>query len=129
MPGTAASESFPQLHEVLAPFRIGSPKFRKVRTPSGVSQAFALALVTFGMSPMSAYKARPALSLAIVLTQGMPWYFFRIDSICWVLDARSKPNQVLIARERLLALASPRANAEAVVQGSDMPSRLLKTGP
>src|SRR5215471_3624000 len=106
MPGTAASESFPQLHEVLAPFRIGSPKFR---TPSGVSQAFALALVTFGMSPMSAYRARPALSLAIVLTQGMPWYFFRIDSICWVLDARSKPNQVLTARERLFALTSPRA--------------------
>src|SRR5215469_2943713 len=129
MPGTAASESLPQSQEVLAPFRIGSPNAANVNLPVAVSHLFASALVTCGMSPMSAYRARPARSLAIVLTQGMPWYFFKIDSICWVLDARSNPNQVLIARERLLALASPRANAEAVVQGSDMPSRLLKTGP
>src|SRR6516165_9096108 len=123
MPGTAAPGSFPQSQDVLAPFRTGSPKLWNVLLPSGVSHLFASALVTFGMSPMSAYRARPARSLAIVLTQGMPWYFFRIDSICWVLDARSKPNQVLTARERLLALASPRAKALVVVHGSGrMPS-------
>ena len=113
----------------MAPFRIGSPTAANVNAPSGVSHLFASALLTFGMAPMSAYRARPARSVAIVLTQGMPWYFFRIDSICWVLDARSKPNQVLTARARLLALASAKANAVVVVHGSEMPSRLLKTGP
>src|SRR5215468_12395834 len=128
MPG-AAPGSFAQSQDVVAPFRIGSPMLWNVPLPSGVSHPFASALVTCGMVPMSAYRARPARSVAIVFTQGMPWYFFKIDSICCVLDARSKPNQVLTARERLFALASARANAEVVVQGSDMPSRLLKTGP
>src|SRR5215813_9331028 len=121
MPGTAAPGSFAQSQEVVAPFRIGSPELLPHR--------FAWALVTFGMSPMSAYRARPAWSVAIVLTQGMPWYFFKIDSICCVLDARSKPNQVLSARARLFALASAKANAEVVLHGSEMPSRLVKTGP
>src|SRR5215468_3395874 len=125
MPGAAASGSFAQSQEVVAPFRIGSPKL----LPSGVPHLFASALVTFGMVPMSAYRASPARSVAIVLTQGLPWYFFRIDSICWVLDARAKPNQVLNARARLFALASTKANAEVVVQGSEMRSKLLKTGP
>src|SRR5215472_5934251 len=129
MPGTAAPGSFAQSQEVVAPFRIGSPRLWNVRVPSGVSHRFASALVTFGMAPMSAYRARPARSVAIVLAQGMPWYFFRIDSICWVLDARSNPNQVLNARARLFALASAKANAEVVVQGRGLPSRLLKTGP
>src|SRR6516164_4086740 len=119
MPGTAAPGSFAQSQDVLAPFRIGSPKLWNVRLPSGVSHLFASALVTCGMVPMSAYRARPARSVAIVLAQGMPWYFFRMLSICWVLDARAKP----------FALASAKANAEVVLQGSEMPSRLLKTGP
>src|SRR6516165_10209844 len=125
MPGTAAPGSFAQSQEVVAPFRIGSP----IWAPSGVSHRFASALVTCGMVPMSAYRASPARSVAIVLAQGMPWYFFRIDSICWVLDARAKPNQVLTARARLFALASAKANAEVVLQGSEMPSWRLKTGP
>src|SRR5215472_16952391 len=111
MPGTAASESFPKSQEVLEPSRIGSPNAANVKVPIGVSHLFASALVTFGMSPVSAYRAWPARSVAIVLTHGMPWYFFKIDSICCVLDARSKPNQVLTARARLSALASARANA------------------
>src|SRR5215467_13600242 len=127
MPGAAAPGSFAQSQDALAPFRIGSPKLWNVPLPSGVSHRFASALVTFGMVPMSAYRASPARSVAIVLAQGMPWYFFKIDSICWVLDARSKPNQVLNARARLFALASAKANAEVVLQGSGMPSRLLKT--
>src|SRR6516162_11792094 len=122
MPGTAAPGSFPQSQDVLAPFRTGSPKLWNVLLPSGVSHLFASALVTFGMAPMSAYRARPARSVAIVLAQGMPWYFFRIDSICWVLDARSKPNQVLTARARLFALASAKANAVVVLQGSETAS-------
>src|SRR5215468_8608749 len=128
MPGTAAPGSFPQSQEVVAPFRTGSPIWANVPRPSGVSHRCASALLTFGMAPMSAYRARPARSVAIVLAQGMPWYFFRIDSICWVLEARAKPNQVLNARARLLALASAKANAVVVVQGSGRtPSRLLKT--
>src|SRR5215467_13906488 len=122
MPGAAAPGSFPQSQEVVAPFRTGSPIWANVPRPSGVSHLFASALVTFGMAPMSAYRASPARSVAIVLTQGLPWYFFRMLSICWVLDARSKPNKVLDARARLFALASAKANAEVVVQGSDMPS-------
>src|SRR6516162_5468588 len=122
MPGTAAPGSFAQSQDVLAPFRIGSPKLWNVRLPSGVSHRFVSALLTCGMVPMSAYRARPARSVAIVLTQGMPWYFFRIDSICWVLDARAKPNQVLNARERLFALASAKANAEVVVHCRGVPS-------
>src|SRR5215470_18721639 len=114
MPGAAAPGSFAQSQEVVAPLRIGSPKL----LPSGVPHLFASALVTFGMAPMSAYRASPARSVAIVLAQGMPWYFFRIDSICWVEVARSKPNQVLNARARLFALASAKANAVVVVQGS-----------
>src|SRR6516165_12688600 len=125
MPGTAAPGVVPQSQEVVAPFRIGSPRL----LPSGVPHRFASALVTCGMAPMSAYRARPARSVAIVLTQGMPWYFFRMLSICWVLDARAKPNQVLNARARLFALASAKANAEVVLQGSEMPSWRLKTGP
>src|SRR5215472_5070087 len=125
MPGAAASESFAQSQEVVAPLRIGSPEL----LPSGVPHLFASALVTFGMVPMSAYRASPARSVAIVLAQGMPWYFFRIDRICWVLDARAKPNQVLAARARLLALASAKANAVVLVHGRGMPSKLLKTGP
>src|SRR5215813_13366626 len=120
MPGTAAPGSFAQSQEVVAPFRIGSPELLPHR--------FAWALVTFGMVPMSAYRARPARSVAIVLAQGMPWYFFRMLSICWVLDARSKPNQVLNARARLLALASAKAYAVVVLQGNGMPAK-LKTGP
>src|SRR5215467_8034525 len=122
MPGTAAPGSFAQSQEVVAPFRIGSPRLWNVSLPRDVSHRFASALLTFGMAPMSAYRARPARSVAIVLTQGMPWYFFRIDSICWVLEARAKPNQLLNARARLLALASAKANAVVVVQGSEMPS-------
>src|SRR6516165_10420670 len=129
MPGTAAPGSFPQSQDVLAPFRTGSPKLWNVLLPSGVSHLFASALVTCGMSPMSAYRAWPARSVATVLTHGMPWYFFKIDSICCVLDARSKPNQVLTARARLSALASASANALVAVQDRAMPSRLLKTGP
>src|SRR6516165_7622264 len=122
MPGAAASESFAQSQEVVAPFRIGSPMLWNVWLPSGVSHRFASALVTFGMLPMSAYRASPVRSVAIVLAQGMPWYFFKTDSICCVLDARAKPNQVLTARERLFALASAKANAEVVLQGNEMPS-------
>src|SRR5215813_6016821 len=120
MPGTAAPGSFAQSQEVVAPFRIGSPELLPHR--------FASALVTFGMAPMSAYRARPARSVAIVLAQGMPWYFFRMLSICWVLDARAKPNQVWNARARLLALASAKAYAVVVLQGNGMPAK-LKTGP
>src|SRR5215831_11413345 len=101
MPGTAAPGSFPQSQDVVAPFRIGSPELLPHR--------FAWALVTCGMVPMSAYRARPARSVAIVLAQGLPWYFVRIDRICWVLEARSKPNQVWNARARLFALASAKA--------------------
>src|SRR6516162_11838094 len=128
MPGTAAPGSFPQSQDVLAPFRTGSPKLWNVLLPSGVSHLFASALVTFGMAPMSAYRARPARSVAIVLAQGMPWYFFKMLSVCRVLDARAKPNQVWNARARLFALASAKANAEVVLQGSEMRPRLLKTG-
>src|SRR6516162_9251921 len=122
MPGAAAPGSFAQSQEVVAPLRIGSPKLWNVRLPSGVSQAFASALVTCGMAPMSAYRASPARSVAIVLAQGMPWYFFKMLSICWVLDARAKPNQVLTARARLFALASAKANAVVVLQGSETAS-------
>src|SRR5215813_5064777 len=125
MPGAAAPGSFAQSQEVVAPFRIGSPKL----LPSGVAHLFASALLTFGMAPMSAYRASPARSVAIVLAQGLPWYFFKMLSICWVLDARSKPNQVLNARARLPALASAKAYAVVVVQGRGVPSQLLKTGP
>src|SRR5215472_1446283 len=125
MPGAAAPGSFAQSQEVVAPLRIGSPEL----LPSGVPHLFASALVTFGMAPMSAYRARPARSVAIVFTQGLPWYFFRMLSICWVLDARAKPNQVLNARERLFALASAKANAVVLVHCRGMPSQLLKTGP
>src|SRR5215510_14632089 len=128
MPGTAAPGSFAQSQEVVAPFRIGSPRLWNVSLPRGVSHLFASALVTFGMAPMSAYRARPARSVAIVFAQGMPWYFFRMLSICWVLDARAKPNQVWNARARLLALASAKAYAVVVLQGNGMPAK-LKTGP
>src|SRR5262249_29028800 len=125
MPGTAASGSFPQSQEVVAPFRIGSP----IWAPSGGSHRCASALVTFGMAPMSAYRARPGRSVAVVLAQGLPWYFFRIRGFCCLLDSRSKPKQVLNAGARLLALASAKANAEVVLQGNGMRSKLLKTGP
>src|SRR6516164_725395 len=130
MPDTAAPESRPQLQAVLEPSRIGRPSRLKVTLPSGVSQAFALALLTFGMAPMSAYRATPSRSLTIVFTQGMPWYFCRIDSTCWVVAARSMPNQVLTARARLPAFASANANACVVVQEKNgKPGRLLNTGP
>src|SRR5437763_10223549 len=129
MPGAAALGSLPQSQAVLEPSGIGSPTRANVTWPSGVLQVFAWASVTFGMAPMSAYRATPSRSLTIVFTQGMPWYFCRIDSTCWVVVARSMPNQVLTARGRLPALTSPKANPCEVPQGSEMPDRLLNIGP
>src|SRR5262249_32270416 len=129
IPGAAALASLPQLQAVLGPSRIGSPRLADVDWPRGGVQAVASAVGKCGGGAMSACRARPCRAPPDVVTQGMPWYFCRIDSTCWVDAARSMPNQVLTARARLPAFTSAKANACEVPQGRSMPSRLLNIGP
>src|SRR6185437_5827144 len=78
---------------------------------------------------MSAYRAWPDRSETMVFTQGMPWYLFRTASTWPVVSARLMPNQVFMALARLPALASRSVNADVLVHGTGVPSRLLITGP
>src|SRR3954463_11884984 len=80
------------------------------------------------MAPMSAYKACPLLSATIVLTHGMPWYFFSTFNTPAADDAWSTPRKWLKTR-KLSALASRIVNAVSAVHGSGMPRMLLNTGP
>ncbi len=77
---------------------------------------------------MSAYRAWPVLSAAIVLTQGIPSYFFRICSSCAVDVAMSVARKWLKTR-KLSALASSIEKASSGVHGNGMPSSEVNTGP
>src|SRR3954453_4400973 len=64
----------------------------------------------------------------MVLTQGMPWYFFRMRSSCFTDDAMSVSRKLLKIR-KLSTLASRMANASWLVHGSGMPRIDVKIGP
>ena len=68
------------------------------------------------------------MSATIVLTHGMPSYFFRTFSSAGADFASSVARKWLKTR-KLSALASRIANAVVVVQGSGMPSIELNIGP
>src|SRR3954447_15915875 len=128
MPFAAAPLSVPQAHEEREPSRMGSPSELKATWPIGVSQRWASASVTCGIVPMSAYSAWPVRSAAIVLTQGSPSKRLRIACrrrTDWAWSTARKCENT----RKFVRLASARAKADVVVQGSDWPCRLSKIGP
>src|SRR4051794_28004417 len=105
MPGTNASGSVPQAQDPREPSNTESPVDGKMACPNGVLQLAARASVMFGATWMSAYKACPDWSVAIVLTHGTPCVDDSARTTSAVLRDRPSSNQVFSPR-RLPSLAS-----------------------
>jgi hypothetical protein len=115
-------------HAEREPSSTGRPSSWKVAAPSTVLHCRAFESGTLGIAPMSAYSAPPPRSAAIVLTHGMPSYFFRISSSCCTDCAMSVSRKWLNTR-KLSAFASAIANAVTGVHGSGTPTSEFMIGP
>ena len=100
----------------------------KVAERNAVSHCWAFEFGTLGIAPMSAYSAWPVRSATIVLTHGMPSYFFRMSS-SWFADFAMSVSRKWLNTRKLSAFASARANAVTGVHGNGMPSIDVKIGP
>ena len=95
----------PGAHSEREPSRVGSPSAGKVIAPSAPAQPVAFSFGTLGIEPMSAYRALPRESAAIVFTHGIPSYFFRIASSSLV-DCAWLVSKKWLSRRMFSALAS-----------------------